>query len=127
MKNHDSSNPTFYINYAHARINQLFKKANKTPSDVKDVEFTNINQDALNLLYEALLLPAILEEGFIKRDMQKITDYLHGLAASVHKFYNEHRIIDSKEQDEYLKMLSMVALSIKLGLHLLGIKAKDVM
>ena len=127
LKNHDSSNPTFYINYAHARINKLFKKANKTPSDVKDVEFTNINQDALNLLYEALLLHAILEEGFIKRDMQKITDYLHGLAASVHKFYNEHRIIDSKEQDEYLKMLSMVALSIKLGLHLLGIKAKDVM
>ncbi|MCJ8325956.1 MAG: arginine--tRNA ligase [Campylobacterales bacterium] len=127
LKNQDSTNPTFYINYAYARINQLFKKADLKFDDVKNVELKNVNQDALNLLYEAQLLPAILEEGFVKRDMQKITDYLHGLAASVHKFYNEHRIIDTKEQNEYLKVLSMVALSIKLGLHLLGIKAKEVM
>ncbi len=127
LKNEDSSNPVFYINYAHARINQLFKKANKTFIDVKDASISNINQDTKDVVYESLLLPSILEEAFIKRDMQKVTDYLHSLSASVHRFYNDHRIVGTPEESAYLKALSMVALSIKTGLKVLGITAKEVM
>ena len=127
LKNNDSSNPVFYINYAHARINQLFKKAELNVEDVKDATIEDINQDAKNLVYEALLLGTILNEAFDKRDMQKITDYLHSLAASVHKFYNEHKIVGLDNQNQYLKVLSMVALSIRTGLKVLGITAKEVM
>jgi len=59
--------------------------------------------------------------------MQKITDYLYSLASSVHKFYNEHKIVGSQNEKEYLKVLAMVKLSIHIGLKLLGIQAKDVM
>ena len=127
LKNNDSSNPVFYINYAHARINQLFKKAELTVNDVKNSEIDEINQDAKDLVYEALLLGTILNEAFDKRDMQKITDYLHGLSAMVHKFYNEHKIVGLEQQNQYLKVLSMVALSIRTGLKVLGIQAKKVM
>jgi len=127
LKNNDSSNPVFYINYAHARINQLFKKAEVTVEDVKDSSIESINQDAKDLVYEALLLSTVLNEAFDKRDMQKITDYLHGLSAMTHKFYNEHRIVGLDEQNQYLKVLSMVALSIRTGLKVLGINAKEVM
>lgn len=127
LKNNDSSNPVFYINYAHARINQLFKKAELTTEDVKNSSFEDINQDAKDLVYEALLLSTVLNEAFDKRDMQKITDYLHGLSAMTHKFYNEHRIVGLEEQNQYLKVLSMVALSIRTGLRVLGINAKEVM
>lgn len=127
LKNNDSSNPVFYINYAHARINQLFKKAELNVEDVKDASIDSINQDAQDLVYEALLLGTVLNEAFDKRDMQKITDYLHSLAASVHKFYNEHKIVGLDNQNQYLKVLSMVALSIRTGLKVLGIKAKEVM
>ena len=127
LKNQDSSNPVFYINYAHARINQLFKKAELTFDDVKDANLVNINQDTKDLVYEALLLPSILEEAFTKRDMQKVTDYLHSVSASVHKFYNEHKIVGTDEEKAYLKALSMVALSIRTGLKVLGITAKEVM
>jgi arginyl-tRNA synthetase len=127
LKNQDSSNPVFYINYAHARINQVFKKANLTTNDVKDEKFENLNEDAINLVYESLLLPAIINEAFEKRDMQKITDYLYSLASSVHKFYNEHKVLESDSQNAYLKVLSVVSLSIRTGLKLLGIKAKEVM
>ncbi len=127
LKNNDSSNPVFYINYAHARINQLFKKAELNFDDVKDSSIESINQDAKDLVYESLLLGSVLDESFTKRDMQKITDYLHNLSAMVHKFYNEHRIIGIDKQNQYLKILSMVALSIKTGLEVLGIKAKEVM
>ncbi len=127
LKNEDSSNPVFYINYAHARINQLFKKAQKSFDNVKDTKISEINQDTKNLVYESLLLPSILEEAFIKRDMQKVTDYLHSLSASVHRFYNDHKIVGTTEEKAYLKALSMVALSIRTGLKVLGITAKDVM
>lgn len=127
LKNQDSSNPIFYINYAHARINQIFSKANLNITDIKDEDFNNLNEDALNLAYESLLLNNVLNEAFNKKDMQKITEYLYSLASSVHRFYNEYKIIDSNEQNKYLKVLSMVSLSIKVGLLLLGIEAKDKM
>jgi len=127
LKNNDSSNPVFYINYAHARINQLFKKAEVSTEDVKNSSIELINQDAKDLVYEALLLGTVLNDAFDKRDMQKITDYLHGLSALTHKFYNEHRIVGLDEQNQYLKVLSMVALSIRTGLKVLGINAKEVM
>ncbi|MGB7403866.1 MAG: arginine--tRNA ligase [Arcobacter sp.] len=127
LKNQDSSNPVFYINYAHARINQVFVKANLTPKDVINEKFGDLNEDSINLIYEALLLPTIISEAFEKRDMQKITDYLYNLASSVHKFYNEHKILETQEQNSYLKVLSVVSLSIRTGLKLLGIEAKEVM
>ena len=127
LKNQDSSNPIFYINYAHARINQVFVKVGMTQKDIENVSFEKLNQDGLNLVYESLLLGSILNEAFIKRDMQKITEYLYNLASSIHKFYNEHKVIGSDEQNVYLKVLSMAALSINVGLSLLGIKAREIM
>ena len=127
LKNQDSSNPIFYINYAHARINQVFKKAEITQEEIKDIDIKDLNQDGLNLIYESLLLESVLTEAFTKRDMQKITEYLYSLASSVHKFYNEHKVIGSDEQNVYLKILSMASLSINVGLSLLGIKAKEIM
>ena len=127
LKNNDSSNPVFYINYAHARINQLFKKAGLCLDDIHDVNINNVNQDALDLSFQSLLLGTILQEAFDKRDMQKITDYLHALAAMVHKFYNEHKIIGIKKEKSYLKILAIAALSIRTGLSVLGIIAKKEM
>ena len=127
LKNQDSSNPIFYINYAHARINQVFVKSNLSFEDIKNESFEKLNSEALNLVYESLLLKSVLEDAFSKRDMQKITEYLCNLASSVHKFYNEHKIIGSNEERTYLKVLSMAKLSIKTGLKLLGIEAKEIM
>lgn len=127
LKNQDSSNPIFYINYAYARINQVFKKAEKSFDDVLEETYDDLNQDALNLVYESLLLPSVLNEAFTKRDMQKITDYLYSLASSVHRFYNGYKIVGNENQDKYLKVLSLSALSIKVSLSLLGIKARESM
>lgn len=127
LKNQDSSNPIFYINYAHARINQLFVKSTFSFEDVKNENFSNLNSEALNLLYESLLLKSILEDAFSKREMQKIPEYLYNLASSVHRFYNETKIVGNENEKAYLKVLSMAKLSLKVGLKLLGIEAKEIM
>ena len=127
FKQEDSNNPIFYINYAHARINQIFAKAGKTLTDVQNVKLENLNEEAHNLLFSALLLPEILEDTFSSRQVQKLTEYLKNLAASLHKFYNENRVVGSEDEAKLLKLFAVVALSLRVGLKLIGINAKDKM
>ncbi|HIE35025.1 MAG TPA: arginine--tRNA ligase, partial [Campylobacterales bacterium] len=124
LKKEDSSNPIYYINYAHARVNSIFEKANKDIKDIYDVELKDLSDDAKNLLFISLLLPEVIEDAFKKQELQKITDYLKILAAHFHRFYNENRVLGSKNEDKLLKLFSVTTLSIRVGLRLLGIEAK---
>lgn len=125
IKREDSSNPIYYINYAHARINSLFEKAGKSVEEIKNIKLHDLDNDEKELLFNALLMPNVIEDAFDSRDAQKLTEYLKILAAKMHKFYNEHRIVESEREDIYLKLLATTALSIRVSLKLLGIKAKD--
>ena len=127
LKQTDSSNPIYYINYAHARVNQVFQKASKKPSDVLHVELKDLNTDAKDLLFHAMLLPEVLVDAFSSKQVQKLPDYLKALASSLHKFYNENRIVGAKDEDKLLKLFATVALSLRVGLRLMGIEAKDKM
>ncbi|MEB2787539.1 arginine--tRNA ligase [Campylobacter upsaliensis] len=127
LKKEDSSNPIFYINYAHARVKQIFLKAGKSLDDVVEADLSNLNDEATNLLFEALNLGSVLNDAFEQRALQKIPDYLKGLAASFHKFYYENRVIGTENEDSLLKLFALVALSIKTGFALMGIRAKDKM
>ncbi|CZE48099.1 arginine--tRNA ligase [Campylobacter geochelonis] len=127
LKVEDSSNPIFYINYAHARVNQVFGKAGKKVDDVLDANLDDLNEEAKNLLFEALILNEILEDAFYSRQLQKIPDYLKSLSASFHKFYNENRVVGSQNEDALLKLFAVVALSIKTALKVIGIEAKSKM
>lgn len=127
LKNQDSSNPIFYINYAHARINQLFKKSGKNFDELLDVSLDKLNDSGKNLLFNALMLNDTLQDAFSSRQMQKVTDYLYFLSSLTHKFYNEHKVIGDENEMLYLKLLGIVKSSIHRGLNLIGIDAKEVM
>jgi len=127
FKQQDSSNPIFYIQYAHARINQIFEKAGKKPEELFDVSLSNLDDDSKNLLFTALLLPEVLDDAFHSRGLQKVPEYLKNLAALYHQFYNKHKIVGAENEDNLLKVSSMVALSLRTGLNLMGIEAKKKM
>ncbi len=124
FKQEDSSNPVFYIQYAHARINQVINKSGKTIEDLLLVELKNLDEDAKNLLFFSLLLPEVLEDSFSTRQLQKLPEYLKTLASQLHQFYNKHKVVGSKNEDMLLKVMATSALSIRVGLSLMGIKAK---
>ncbi|NOQ32040.1 MAG: arginine--tRNA ligase [Helicobacteraceae bacterium] len=125
LKKEDNSNPIYYIQYAHARIKTVHKKSEKSEKEISDAKLINLNADADALLFDALLLPEIVEDAFNSRQVQKLPEYLKTLSASLHKFYYDHRIIGEENETKYLKLLNIVALSLKTGLGLLGIEAKD--
>jgi len=124
LKQHDQSNPTYYINYAHARIHQLFAKSGKNPDQLAGYKLDELSLDGKNLLFQALLLGEVLEDAFESRQVQKVSDYLKSLAASFHKFYNENRVVGSPNESSLLKLFTVVSLSLRTGLGLLGIEAK---
>ncbi|OHD83749.1 MAG: arginine--tRNA ligase, partial [Sulfuricurvum sp. RIFCSPHIGHO2_12_FULL_44_8] len=125
LKRQDSSNPIYYIQYAHARIQTLIAKSEKTVEEIMLSHLHGLSADADGLLFEALLLPEIIEDAFESRQAQKLPDYLKVLAGRLHKFYYDTRIIGTEDEAKLLKLLLVVALSIKTGLSLLGIQAKD--
>jgi arginyl-tRNA synthetase len=125
FKKEDSSNPIFYIQYAHARIQTLLSKATVTKEDINNASLKNLGANADALLFDALLLPEVVEDAFNTRQVQKLTDYLKSLAASLHKFYYDVRMIGKDDEAKLLKLMLIVALSIKTGLSLMGIEAKN--
>jgi len=125
LKKQDSSNPIYYIQYAHARIKTLLAKSGKDQQEIDSVDLSGIDEAAYDLLFDALLLPEVIEDAFASRGVQKLPEYLKTLAASLHKFYYDKKVIGDENELKYLKVLSMVALSLKTGLSLLGIEAKE--
>jgi arginyl-tRNA synthetase len=125
LKKQDSSNPIFYIQYAHARIKTIISKSDFSEEDILKASLKGLDEQADTLLFDALLLPEVIEDAFSSRQVQKLPDYLQSLAASLHKFYYDVRIIGRDDEVKLLKLLMVVALSIKTGLSLMGIEAKD--
>ncbi len=127
FKKQDSSNPIFYIQYAHARIKTIISKSNFSEDEIMSASLKNLDEAADILMFDALLLPEIIDDAFSSRQVQKLPEYLKSLAASLHKFYYDCRIIGTENEAKLLKLLMLVALSLRTGLSLMGIKAKDYM
>ncbi len=124
LNKQDSSNPSYYVNYAHARIYSIFEKANKKYDDMVDIKLQNLNNDEKDLLFFALQLPYVLEDAFINREPHRLTNYLIDLAGEFHRFYNKNMVLGSEKENIRLKILAVVGIVINLGLSLLGIEAK---
>ena len=125
LKKQDQSNPAFYINYAHARIQTLLSKSELSIEEIKATSLIGLNEEGKNLLVDAIELGEIVDLAFESREVQKLPDYLKKLAASVHKFYGSNKIIGSESEAQFLKLFLVAAVSIKVGLSLMGVDAKD--
>lgn len=100
-----SENPVYYVQYAHARICSIIKKAAEegievvTPS-AEALNRLNSNEERDLISHLAGLTDEII--GAAKNyDPAKITHYVIDLATLFHKFYNAHRVVsDDRELTE---------------------------
>lgn len=125
LKREDSSNPAFYINYAHARIQTLLNKSILEKETIEKTTLVGLNEEGKNLLFDALLLPEVVEAAFDSREIQKLPDYLKKVASSFHKFYGNNKVIGSENEAQFLKLFMVVATTIRVGLSLMGVQAKQ--
>ena len=136
-----AENPVFYVQYANARINSIFKNAAQQgflPERGKDGDWAILaaadpsplaEPDELRLIKKILLYPAVLEAAVQAREPHRITYYLQELAGIFHPYYNRHRILGD-ERGLSLARLCLcrgIALVLSDGLRLLGVAAPEKM
>lgn len=92
-----SENPVYYVQYAHARICSIIKKAQeqgvelKTPSD--DELALLKSKEEKDLIRHLSLLTDEIVSAAKAYDPAKITHYVIELATLFHKFYNAQRVM----------------------------------
>lgn len=92
-----SENPVYYVQYAHARICSIIKKAQeqgvelKTPSD-DELALLNSKEEK-DLIRHLSLLTNEIVSAAKSYDPAKITHYVIELATLFHKFYNAQRVM----------------------------------
>ncbi|PLX24805.1 arginine--tRNA ligase [Candidatus Parcubacteria bacterium] len=118
-----------FIQYTHARISTMLKKAGKINS-IKKLETIDYNDEEKKLLKLLANFPQTIKNAAIDYNPAHLSQYLFNLAKTYNNFYQHHSVLNA--EDENLKQIR-VNLSqetkevLAKGLKLLGIEAPDVM
>jgi len=132
-KKQSQENPVYYVQYAHARICSVFKKAKE--KGIEKIENTKINWALLSGKEEIELMklleefPSVVEASALYFAPYKITYYLLDLAKNFHEFYTNYRILGEDENLTHTRLALCLACKnvFKNGLELLGVSAPEKM
>ncbi len=123
-KEQSSKNPVFYVQYAHARICSILRKAKTIKAKPRSL-FNHPSES--NLVKQLIRLPEIVEDTAKDYQVQRIPQYAMDLATSFHKFYQDCRVIS--EDKELTKSRMALALATKIvlknALDLMGVSAPE--
>ncbi|MEG1556623.1 MAG: arginine--tRNA ligase, partial [Bacteroidales bacterium] len=127
-----NGNTAPFIQYTHARIKSLLRKALADQVDLKvqnsdDIHLGINEYDLIKMLYAYPQVVALAGENF---SPALIANYVFELAKDFNRFYQEVPIF--KEEDEEIRRIRLqisqfVALVIKQGMRLLGIEVPEKM
>lgn len=130
-------NPVFYVQYAHARIQSILRKAKADLDTVASAEHVALlGEDDLELAKLLAQFPRVIEAAAIAREPHRVAFYLHDLAAAFHGYYNlgndspEKRIVNASDVNltsARLFLAVQVGQIIRNGLALLGVEAVEEM
>jgi arginyl-tRNA synthetase len=81
-------NPVFYVQYAHARVNSMQRKAEEAGIKCPDVDLSLLDTRELAVAKVAAQFPRIVESAAAAREPHRIAFYLYDLAAEFHSLYN---------------------------------------
>ena len=138
-------NPVFYVQYAHARCNSVFRNANEAfsdlPSDVNELlEIADLQRIAdpaeLALVRQIALYPRVVEAASTAHEPHRIAFYLFDLASEFHALWTlgntapHLRFIMQNDREMTLARLVLVQgvrTVLASGLGLLGVGAPNEM
>ncbi len=127
-KKESSENPVYYIQYAYARINSLFRKAEETGLSAAGESLDGLKEQVeIDLIKKLLLYPEVVQESAASLAPHKIAYFLQELASDFHVYYNKCRIVDENSDlsQARLYLVSCVRIVLSNGLRLLGISTPE--
>lgn len=137
VKKQDSDNPVYYVQYAHARICSIFRKADSEgislPENPDGLLDRLVLDEEMTLIRTLSGFPSLLEDISASLEPHRLTYYLTDLAASFHKYFNlgtkvaDYRIVteDRTTSRARLFLAEAVRIVIAGGLELMGISAPE--
>jgi arginyl-tRNA synthetase len=125
-------NPVFYVQYAHARVASLHRRAEEAGIAAEGADLSRLDTEELALVKLAAQFPRIVETAATAREPHRIAFYLYDLAAAFHALWNvgndrpERRFLVVEDHDATrarLALASAVAQIIRNGLSIMGVVA----
>jgi arginyl-tRNA synthetase len=133
-KEKSEKNPVYYIQYAHARIASILKKAEESNliSDIRKIlePSSGVHSKERALVFELLKFPDLVEEISQNYAVHFLPQYAIGLADKFHSFYADCRVIDEENLDltaQRLELIKAVKIVLAEVLRLMGISAPEKM
>ena len=119
-----SSNPVYYAQYAHARLCSVLESA----SDIKiDESAANLKEESESELLKKLMeFPHIIEISATKRAPHMLATWIQELAADIHSFYTNCKMIDRANLEVTASRLALAKAAqivMKNALSVLGVSA----
>lgn len=125
-------NPVFYVQYAHARICSLERKAKEAGMVLPPPDLSLLGTDEIALIKLAAQFPRIVESAAQSHEPHRVAFYLGDLAAAFHAFWNMGndrpalRMViadDPATTSARLFLAGGIGQIVRNGLGLMGVKA----
>ena len=130
-KRQTEENPVFYLQYAHARVSSIFRRAKQRdllPNE--NIDYALLDEPStIALLNQILFFPDVVKKCLSTLEVHHLPNYLYDLAGSLHKFYSDHKVLsnDIALTHARLQLLKAAQLTLKNGLAILGVTAPESM
>ena len=127
-KQRTQKNPVYYVQYAHARIAGILRNA--AEADVAaglDTPATPLAREERDLVKRLLELPVLAAEAADRRGPHAIPNYAIRVADDFHRFYHEHRVLDSENEKFRLALSLATQRVVARCLDLIGVEAPEQM
>jgi arginyl-tRNA synthetase len=124
-KQHSDDNPVYYVQYAHARIESIFRKGGVPCPDAQtDLRLLRAPEE-LDLLRRIRELYDVIADCTHGRDPHGMTVWLRDVATQFHKFYHNCRVLTepAELQQARLALCRATQIALQKGLMLCGVSA----
>jgi arginyl-tRNA synthetase len=115
-------NPVYYVQYAHARIAGILR--NSTALRQSSV-VAPLEREERELIKRLAEFPAVVADAAAKRGPQAIPAYAIRVADDFHRFYHEHRVLESEQEAFRLDLCRATQRVIARCLDLVGVDAPE--
>jgi len=128
-----NDNPVYYVQYAHARIASILRKAGRDPEEIaaaagRPTPETPLAPAERELIKRLLEFPEEVREAAERRAPHRICAYSTAVAADFHAFYRDCQVVGAEGEgveDSRLAIALLTKRTVANALALLGISAPE--